>query len=126
MVEIHTSSADRITSLSVADHAGLAEEGSDVICAAASTLVYTAIGALEDLCGWTDFYRIVSDDDGESIPFSEITCPATLSDETSLRTAQVILQTVRIGFLQLELTAQEDYGNQYIQVQQIMDDKLEV
>ena len=39
MVDIHLRSAERITSVVVSDHAGFAEDGSDLICAAASTLV---------------------------------------------------------------------------------------
>ena len=109
----------------VSGHAEFAEQGSDLICAAASTLVYTAIGALSDLCGLKDFYRIVDNGDPESVTFSEITVPADLSSEETICTAQIILQTVRIGFLQLEMSVQEQHGNQYIQVIQTMDDNLE-
>lgn len=118
VVTIHSNSADRITYLRVADHAGSTEETYDMICAAASTLIQTAIGALGDLCELQESCRIVSDDDGESVPFSEITIPAALANEENIRTAQVILQTVRIGFRQLEETDREEYGGQHIKIEE--------
>jgi uncharacterized protein YsxB (DUF464 family) len=125
IVEIHKNSKDLITSIVVSGHAEFACDGRDIVCSAASTLVYTAIGALSDLCGMKDFYRIVDNVDPESVTFSEITMPADLPSGEASHTAQIILQTVRIGFLQLEMSVQEQYGNQYIKVLQTLDDNLE-
>jgi len=123
IADIHKNASGEITSLTVADHAGYAEEGKDIICAAASTLVYTAIGSLQRLCGLKDFYRIVEASDEDSIPFSEIVLTgAALSDEQR-RISQVILQTVETGFLQLEESVGEDSGNQFIRVTETTDDK---
>jgi len=120
-VEIHKNLSGRIESLSVSDHSGYAEADSDIICAGASTLVYTAIGAIQEMCGIDDFYRIVEADE-DSIPFSEIILPVSALSEEQLRTSQIILQTVEIGFRQLEESVNTQYGNQFIQVTEITHD----
>ena len=121
-VEIHKNLSGRIESLSVSDHSGYAEADSDIICAGASTLVYTAIGAIQEMCGIDDFYRIVEAADEDSIPFSEIILPVSALSEEQLRTSQIILQTVGIGFRQLEESVNTQYGNQFIQVTEITND----
>jgi len=123
IVEIHKESSGQIKSLLVSDHSGYAEAGSDIICAGASTLVYTAIGALQDLCGLEDFYRIVEADDEDSIPFSEIVMPDSALSEEQLRVSRIILQTVVIGLKQLEASVNTQYGNQFIRVTEITHDK---
>jgi len=122
IVEVHKEISGQIRSLSVSDHSGYAEAGSDIICAGASTLVYTAIGAIQDLCGLDDFYRIEEADDEDSIPFSEIAVPALALSEEQLRTSQIILQTVVIGLKQLEESVNTQYGNQFIRVTEIIHD----
>jgi len=121
-VEIHKNLSGRIESLSVSDHSGYAEADSDIICAGASTLVYTAIGAIQVLCGLDDFYRIEEASEEDSIPFSEIILPVSALSEEQLRTSQIILQTVEIGFRQLEESVNTQYGNQFIQVTEITHD----
>ena len=122
IVEVHKEISGQIRSLSVSDHSGYAEAGSDIICAGASTLVYTAIGAIQDLCGQEDFYRIEEADDEDSIPFSEIAVSDLALSEEQLRTSQIILQTVVIGFKQLEESVNTQYGNQFIRVTEIIHD----
>ena len=123
IVEIHKESSGQIKSLLVSDHSGYAEPGSDIICAGATTLVYTAIGALQDLCGLEDFYRIIEADDEDSIPFSEIVMPDSALSEEQLRVSRIILQTVEIGLKQLEASVNTQYGNQFIRVTEIIHDK---
>ncbi len=125
-VEIHKNTSGQIASLSVSDHSGFAEEGRDIICAGVSTLVYTAIEALHQMCGLSDFYRIVEDSDGNSVPFSTITLPVSSLNNAQLHSSQIIMRTVEIGFLLLEESARADYGNQFIQVTTAEDDTLEV
>ena len=122
-VEIHKNISGRIESLTVADHSGYAEADSDIICAGATTLMYTAIGAIQDLCGLEDFYRIVEANDEDSIPFSEIVMPDSALSEEQLRVSQIILQTVEIGMKQLEASVNIQYGNQFIRVKEITHDK---
>jgi len=118
-VEIHKNISGRIESLTVADHSGYAQADSDIICAGASTLVYTAIGAIQDLCGLENFYRIIEADDEDSIPFSEIVLPDSALSEEQLRISQIILRTVEIGLKQLEESVNTEYGNQFIRVKEI-------
>jgi uncharacterized protein YsxB (DUF464 family) len=121
-VEIHKELSGRIQSLIVSDHSGYAEADSDIICAGASTLVYTAIGAIQEMCGIDDFYRIEEASDEDSIPFSVITLPdSDLSDE-QINISQIIMQTVVIGFMQLEESVNDQYGNQFIRVTEITKD----
>ena len=122
IVEVHKEISGQIRSLSVSDHSGYAEAGSDIICAGASTLVYTAIGAIQDLCGQEDFYRIEEAADEDSIPFSEIVVSDLALSEEQLRISQIILQTVVIGLMQLEESVNTEYGNQFIRVTEIIHD----
>jgi len=122
IVEVHKEISGQIRSLSVSDHSGYAEADSDIICAGASTLVYTAIGAIQDLCGQEDFYRIEEAADEDSIPFSEIVMSGLALSEEQFRTSQIILQTIVIGFMQLEESVNTQYGNQFIRVTEIIHD----
>ncbi len=123
IVEIHKNRSGEILSLMAADHAGFAEEGEDIVCAAASTLVYTAIASLERLCGLKDFYRIVEDHDGDTVPFSEICLPDENLTEEQHSTSQIIMKTIETGFIQLQESTDEDYDQSFIQLREIIDDK---
>ena len=113
LARFYKSESGEILSVSVSGHAGMAEEGSDIVCAAASALVYTAIGALEELCGFQDYYRIAEDSDGDSVPFTEIRLPE--SEGKIRETAGIILRTLEIGFKQLELTV----NGEFVQAEEI-------
>ncbi len=123
IVEIHKSLSGDIRSLAAADHTGYADEGEDIICAAASTLVYTAIASLERLCGLKDCYRIIEDNDGDTVPFSEIILPNENLTEEQHSTSQIIMKTVETGFIRLQESVDEDYDQSFIQVREIIDDK---
>lgn len=123
IVDIHKDFSGRIRSISVSDHSGYADSGSDIICAGASVLMYTAIGAIQELCGIDDFYRIIEGSDEDSTPLSEIVLPVSALSGEQLHVSQIILHTVEIGYMQLEESVKADYGNQYIRVNQIADDK---
>ena len=123
IVEIHKNRSGEILSLMAADHAGFAEEGEDIVCAAASTLVYTAIASLERLCGLKDFYRIVEDHDVDTVPFSEIRLPDENLTEEQHSASQIIMKTIETGFMQLQESVDEDYDQSFIQVREIIDDK---
>ena len=121
-VEIHKEQSGRIRSLFVSDHAGFEEEGYDIICAGASTLVYTAIGAIQEMCEIDDFYRIVETEDEDSIPFSEIMLPDSGLSEEQINNSQIIMKTIVVGFKQLEESVNDQYGNQFIRVTEIKKD----
>ena len=119
-VTIRRNREGEINMIRVNGHAGYAEEGSDIICAGVSTLVYTAIGAIETLCEGSDFYEIRPDPAGSSMPEAEIRFPV-LADEVRRKTAAIILETAGIGLLQLEQTIRDDYGNQYLRVKKTVE-----
>lgn len=115
IVTIRRDCTGNIRHIQANGHADFANEGSDIICSGVSTLIYTAIGAIQELCGAEDFYRIIEDRDSESIPFAEINLP-DLDSEDRNRTAQTILRTVEIGLIQIEASVSEQYGNQYVKI----------
>ena len=58
-VTFRVSDQGLIEKMSIKGHAGYADSGNDIVCASASTLLYTAIASLEDLCGLGGFYTRV-------------------------------------------------------------------
>lgn len=84
-----------IRQFSVEGHAGFAGYGQDIVCAAASVTAYTAAGALEDLAGIKDCHS-----ESEGRFFCSI--PAEISEKQK-QTAGIILETMVIGFKQIEL-----------------------
>ena len=97
----------------VVGHAGYAAEGRDIICAAVSTLIYTAIGSLEDLCGLSGFYRI-REDEGSDVPEAVITVPEKETEKGMDGRTQWIMATIRKGCLLLEDTDRRDYGGRHV------------
>jgi uncharacterized protein len=91
-----------IREFSVNGHAGFAESGSDIVCAAVSAVAYTAVGALEELVG----IRRYEEKEG----YMKFSLPLDISRE-KFETAGIILETAAIGFKQIEM----QYG-EYIEV----------
>lgn len=94
-VSIVRDSSGFIRQFSVEGHAGYAGHGQDIVCAAASVTAYTAAGALEDLAGIRDCHE---EEDGRF--FCSI--PPDIAEEQK-KTAGIILETMAIGFRQIEL-----------------------
>ena len=88
-----------IWQFTVEGHAGYADPGQDIICAAASVTAYTAVGALEDLAGIKNTYT-----ENEGFIFCSI--PEDITEEQK-QIARIILETTVIGFKQIELTHKE-------------------
>jgi uncharacterized protein YsxB (DUF464 family) len=86
-----------ISSIKVRGHAEYAAHGSDIVCAAASAIIYTAAGALEGLCGVRDV--VASEETG----YFQLIVPEIKDEEKSYR-ADIILETVYIGFKQIEMS----------------------
>jgi uncharacterized protein len=91
-----------IREFSVNGHAGFAESGSDIVCAAVSAVAYTAVGALEELVG----IRRYEEKEG----YMKFSLPLDISRE-KFETAGIILETAAIGFKQIEM----QYG-EYVEV----------
>jgi len=98
--EIGSRKSGAINNITVRGHSGYAGHGHDIICAAASVTIYTAAGALCELCGAPE--RDVKIREG----FFELAVP-DFKDTGAARTAEIIMDTAYIGFKQIEATYPE-------------------
>ena len=80
---------DLITGFECLGHAGYAEEGSDIVCAAVSILTTTAVNALESVAGLKPMAEVSPGKMVLSLP------------EAGCHDAQVILKTMRQGLKDL-------------------------
>ena len=103
---------DDIKGLYISGHAGYADQGSDIICAAASTLFYTAANALEELCSLKDTALIFQDFTSDEVD-AKIRIPE-LDDELREK-VKTIMDTIVIGFKSLEMSVNDDDA-QYIEL----------
>lgn len=83
----------------VEGHAGYAEAGRDIICSAVSAVAYTGINALEELVGIKNY--------GMEKGYMICSVPTDISPDLKEK-VRIILETIVVGFKQLELTY-EDY-----------------
>ena len=107
----------RITGVFMSGHAGYAEEGSDIICAGASTLIYTLANSLERICG-KDAQSIskIREDNGDGEVSAEIIVPyGTFTDNTADERAAVVAETIYTGFVSLATSVNAD-GMKYINI----------
>lgn len=93
MTTVHVRRDERgIRGLRVSGHAGYAEAGSDIVCAAASVLITTCANALEGVAG---LKPIVHQKEAPAI--IEVELPSGLSHAQE-HDAQIILRTISHGF----------------------------
>ena len=85
---------EQITALKAQGHAGDAASGDSIVCAAVSSLMYTAINALESIAGTVPGVR---KDDRKAL--LDITLPETCES----RDAQIILRTIIQGLTDISL-----------------------
>ena len=100
-----------VTEFTITGHAGMAEAGEDIVCAGVSSIVYGAVGALEDMFGITSFDAHVSPDD-----YLRFVLPAEYlqqSDSITNNKVSAILDAMVIGLKQIELS----YGD-YVRVKE--------
>lgn len=81
-------------------HAGYAEEGYDIICAAVSALTVNAVNSIEEFTP-----------DGMDVTFDEGLVELHLEDELSDE-GQLLMKSLIFGLR----TIQETYGNEYIEL----------
>lgn len=74
-------------------HAGYANEGEDIVCAAVSAISYTAVGSLVNLVGDCEY----KEEDG----YMCIYRPDNM-EQSKQETAQTILESMYIGYKQIE------------------------
>jgi len=82
-----------IWNFAIQGHAGYGRKGSDIVCSAVSAVAYTALGALEELAGISNY----SEEDG----FMRCTIPADVDNEAKYK-IRIILETMAIGLKQIE------------------------
>ena len=99
-------SGHHITGFQISGHAGYAEHGQDIVCAAASFLAITVVNSLELQLGKVG---TVESDDG----YLDYRLPQGLSEE-QMATAQIILKTLVTGFQNLK-----DEYPKYISIQNL-------
>lgn len=116
-VKVVRDQSRKVTGLFVSGHSGYAEAGSDIVCAGASTLVYTLANALERICGIdTEYSTRIEEDMGDGNVSAEIIIPeGRMRDEDAADRAQVIMETVVLGFISLAQSVNTD-GNRYISI----------
>lgn len=83
-----------------AGHAGFAEEGSDIVCAAVSALAINTVNAIERFT--EDAYEVEQAEDGG---FLRVRFPEMLSEK-----AELLVDSLLLGIGQIEA----EYGNEYI------------
>ena len=90
--EIYTKDK-KVTGFEIKGHASFGEYGEDIICAAASAIVYTAIGTLDDM----DIKPGYTEKEGRMSFNLDENMDNELKDK-----AHIVLETVKIGLLQIQ------------------------
>ena len=102
-VTIFKDSSDMYRGFSLVGHAGYAESGSDIICAAVSMLSTNAVNSIEKLTGDKISYNVDEDTGLLSMSFSD----KVISNESKL-----LVDSLIIGLESIR----ESYGDTYIKI----------
>ncbi|MBQ8431081.1 MAG: ribosomal-processing cysteine protease Prp [Clostridia bacterium] len=96
MIEITIfNKSEKIIAIQVKGHSGYAEEGSDIICSAVSTLAQNCeIGLKELLKIQTNFVR------NPKLPLLSVALPNDLSEQ-EIHDSQIIMKSTRLGLKKL-------------------------
>ncbi|WP_174377962.1 ribosomal-processing cysteine protease Prp [Desulfitobacterium metallireducens] len=97
----------RIRKFELTGHAGYAEYGQDIVCAAISALSISAVNGLEHFLPQQPEVQ-VRDSDGY------LTCSLPELDPQTLEQAQWILKTMVLGIEEI----QQSYGQEYVNITQ--------
>ena len=101
-----------ISSFSISGHAGFADAGQDIVCAAVSALSFNTINAIETLVQTPIQYNAETD--------GFLVC--TLQDPHQ-KDAQLLLQALALGLKQIR----KDYGKEFLMVRfQAVDSTIEI
>ena len=92
----------KVVGFKISGHAGYGKEGKDIVCSAVSAIAFTALGTIDELIGKPEY----TEKNGELSYF--LFKP---KDEELLEKAYIILETIRVGLIQI----QESYSK-YIKV----------
>ena len=94
-ISIVTDKSGFVWGFEINGHAGYDEYGKDIVCAAVSALAYTAVGAISEMTKIVSY----SQKDG----YMKCTVPNNISGDAK-NTVKIILDTIVIGFRQIELS----------------------
>ena len=106
-VKIFKNDSSEIVKFTVSGHAGYGPSGKDIICAAVSAIMYTAVGYCLEIGYDGDFVE----DDG----FASFTPTGGKEEDITLK-ANAALDAMCIGLKQI----QESYGNRYIRIHELI------
>jgi uncharacterized protein YsxB (DUF464 family) len=101
-VSIHWNNNGQMIGFRCLGHAGYAESGSDIVCAAVSALVITTMNSIEQFT--SDTFDFQEDEESGLVDFKIV---SSLSDRSELLLASLLL-----GLQGIE----EGYGHKYIKV----------
>ena len=99
-ISIYQNEEDVITGFRLNGHAGYAEHGQDIVCAAVSALVINTINSVEQFT--QDVFSLEQDEESGTIEFH---VTSEISDESKL-----LLNSLFLGLSGI----QEDYGQEFI------------
>ncbi|NLT94424.1 MAG: ribosomal-processing cysteine protease Prp [Clostridia bacterium] len=99
---------ESLVGFDISGHAGYAERGQDIVCAAVSFLATTTVNSLNEQLKVSPHYEV-----DEAVGHLHCCLVLEKMDRGDLEKAQVILKTLEIGLKSLE----QDYGK-YIKLQQ--------
>lgn len=101
-VSIYKNAEGIYTGFKSSGHAGFADYGSDIVCAAVSVLVINTVNSIEQFT--SDKFDIKTDEESGLIEFK---FSSTVSNESNLLLSSMVLGLQGI---------QRDYGNEYIKL----------
>jgi uncharacterized protein YsxB (DUF464 family) len=104
---IFRNNADELVGFEISGHAGFAERGQDIVCAAVSFLATTVVNSLEEQLSFEPYYD-VEETKGHLLCY----LPLEISD-IDRQKSQVILKTLEIGLISIE----QEYS-QYVKLLQ--------
>jgi len=98
MVEITVIYNDKgtIEQVRVGGHAGYANKGEDIVCAAFSTLVQALITGIEDVLGYSNFYSINRASNDQSLPEMTVTKPEGSDVKVDILFKTFVISTIKI------------------------------
>ncbi len=105
-IEVTRDSNNQVTALRASGHADYADYGEDIICAAVTAVITTAMAGLEDLLG-VKHKRTLQEGDVALELDSEERLTTDVAEKTAL-----MLETCVLGLKQIEYS----YGNEYLVV----------
>ena len=102
-ISIYQNEQDEYTGFRMIGHAGYAERGQDIVCAAVSVLVINTINSIESMTE-DRFEDCIREENGE-VDFRIISSPVSDSAELLLRSLVLGLKGIR-----------SEYGNKYLKI----------